>query len=347
MTKDNDLYLLNASEEQLENLRTFLRSDVKTNQLLALNMMQSGGLPEKLVEDVLRLYLDRRTGYTKKYSEEKFIVGVKSEVEKLFKLFDFEELVFPERLQHIFKDGHAAFQKLENLGIDPNGFITNFSLDFVLKSGEFEESAMAKKLHQALWSFDTELNLKRMELPALPEVIGDFTKLKRVNMTKNHLTHLPDTFGNLKKLEELVLTKNKFSEYPKGLFELESLMFLDLSENRLTVFSTHFPKLKNLKWLFLTRNFIQELPEEITGMVALENLNLGYNSLSELPGFIGDLHNLEFLNLRGNNIDKVPDEFHYLIKLKTIDLRDNPIGKNMGEKLKLKKLLPRYCELLI
>ncbi|KAA3623050.1 MAG: hypothetical protein DWQ02_25165, partial [Bacteroidetes bacterium] len=185
MTKETDLYLLTASEQQLENLRTFLRSDVKTNQLLALNMMQSGGLPEMLVEDVLRLYLDRRTGYTKKYSEEKFIIGVKSEVEKLFKQFDCEELIFPERLQHIFSNGEAAFQKLKKFGIDPNGYITNFSLDFVLKSRKFEESAVARKLHQSLWSFDTELNLKRMELPGLPEVIGDFDKLKRVNLTKN------------------------------------------------------------------------------------------------------------------------------------------------------------------
>ncbi len=347
MEKETDLYLLYASEQQLENLRTFLRSQVKTNQLLALNMMQSGGLPEVLVEDVLRLYLDRRTGYTKKYSEEKFIIGVKSEVEKLFRQFDFEELIFPERLQHIFSDGEAAFKKLKNLGIDPNSFITNFSLDFVLKSGKFEEHAVSRKLRQSLWSFDTELNLKRMELSALPEVIGEFKKLKRVNLTKNQLADLPETFGNLKNLEELVLTKNKFSDYPNGLFSLESLMFLDLSENRLPHFSTRFPELKNLKWLFLNRNFLQELPEEMTGMVALENLNLAFNSLTEIPQFIGDLDTLEFLNLRGNNIAEIPEELHYLIKLKSVDLRDNPIGKNMPEKLKLKKLLPRYCELLI
>lgn len=345
--QENDLYLLNASETQLENLRTFLRSDTKTNQLLALNMMQTGGLPEAMLEDVMRLYLDRRTGYTKVYSEEKFIVGVKTEIEKLLKSYGYEELIFPERIQHIFKDGAAAFEKLEQSGLDPNLFITHFPLEFVLNSDQFESDAIGSKLRQSLWSFDTELNLLSLRLEQLPQAIGKFKKLKRMNLTKNQLTSLPDSLTTLKNLEELVLAKNKFSNYPEVLFNFKSLIFLDLTENNLPVFSKQFPKLDQLQWLFLTRNFIQELPEEITGMTALKNLNLAFNSITEIPKFLGDLHNLEFLNLRGNSIQNVPDELHCLIKLKSIDLRDNPISKNVKEKLRLKQLLPRYCELLI
>ncbi len=345
--EEKDLYLLSASEAQLENLRSFLKSDVKTNQLLAIGMMQSGGLPEVLVEDVLRLYLDRRTGYTKKYSEEKILVGVKSEVEELFKKYGYEELISPDRLHHIFKDGAATFARMKSIGIDPAKYITNFPLVYVLKSHSFPDEAVAKKLRTSLWSFGTEWNFLKLDLTELPEVIGEFTSLRRMNLAYNQLSDLPASISNLQQLEELVLNKNVFSDYPEKLFSLRSLKFLDLSDNKLTYFSPRFKELSNLEWLFLPRNFIMELPEEIAGMESLKNFSLAYNSLTEIPDFIGDLHDLESLNLRSNNIEHVSEEIRYLIKLKSLDLRDNPIGKNIPGKLQLKKLLPRYCELLI
>jgi hypothetical protein len=345
--EENDLYLLSANEAQLEHLRSFLKSDVKTNQLLAIGMMQSGGLPEALVEDVLRLYLDRRTGYTKKYSEEKVLVGVKSEVEELFKKYGYEALISPDRLHHIFEDGKETFAKMKSLGIDPADFVANFSLGFVLKSHSFPERAVAEKLRRSLWSFGTEWNFLKMGLTELPEVIGQFPRLRRLNLANNHLTDFPKSFVQLRELEELVLTRNNFSDYPEQLFRLRSLKFLDFSENKLTHFSSDFKELVNLEWLFLPRNFIMELPEEITGMESLKNLSLAFNSLTEIPPFIGDLQNLESLNLRGNNIERVPEAMRQLIKLRSLDLKDNPIGKNIPEKIKLKKLLPRYCELSI
>ncbi|MCB0649859.1 MAG: leucine-rich repeat domain-containing protein [Saprospiraceae bacterium] len=343
----NEYYLFNASAAQLENLRTFLHSDQKTNQLLAIGMMQTGGLPNALVADVLQLYLDKRTGYTKRYSETKVLIGVKSEIESLLIKFGYDEFIFPDPLHPVFKDGETAFQKMKATGVDPNKFVACFPAEFVFKGHRFEDWAVAQKVEQEVLNFDTELNLKGMGLEKIPEVVGAFNQLKRLNVFNNKIKQLPASFASLDQLEELVLGKNNINSYSPALFSLKSLMFLDLSENELPDFSPKFARLEKMEWLFLAKNFIRELSPEIVKMKSLKHFSVAFNSIAEIPSFIGEMGDLEVLNLEGNQINTVPEELGQLTKLRSLNLHDNPLAKNISEKIRLKKLLPRYCELII
>lgn len=343
----NEYYLFNASAAQLENLRAFLHSDQKTNQLLAIGMMQTGGLPQAMVADILQLYLDKRTGYTKRYSETKVLIGVKSEIESLLVKFGYDEFIFSDPLHPFFKDGAAAFQKMVVSGVDPNKFVACFPAEFVFKGNRFEDGAVARKVEQEVLNFDTELNLKGMGLEEIPEVVGAFSQLKRLNVFDNKIKQLPASFASLDQLEELVLGKNNIKSYSPALFSLNSLMFLDLSENEIPCFSPMFARLKKMEWLFLAKNLIRELPPEMVEMQSLKHFSIAFNAISEIPPFIGEMGHLEFLNLEGNQINTVPEALGQLTKLRSLNLQDNPIAKNISEKIRLKKLLPRYCELII
>ena len=98
-------------------------------------------------------------------------------------------------------------------------------------------------------------------LRALPDSIGNLTKLRILDLSSNDLRELPDSIGNLKNLEELYLSKNyEFSKLPDSIGNLESLKILELEGTNLDT-----------------------LPESIGNLTNLENLSFSKATNSEGP----------------------------------------------------------------
>ena len=69
------------------------------------------------------------------------------------------------------------------------------------------------------------------KIKALPQSIGDLTKLQKFPLAGNQLTSLPNTMKNCKNLELLRLSANKLSHIPNWIFELPKLSWLAFSGN--------------------------------------------------------------------------------------------------------------------
>jgi Leucine-rich repeat (LRR) protein len=115
-----------------------------------------------------------------------------------------------------------------------------------------------------------ELSLGKRNIPVLPDTIGEFTLLRKLdlgysNVAKvsakigdlknidfislygNELVDLPIEMQNLKSLKKLYLGKNKFSKIPDALAGMEGLIYLSIDENPLILDEKGVEILSNLK----------------------------------------------------------------------------------------------------
>ncbi|MHA1856769.1 MAG: tetratricopeptide repeat protein, partial [Promethearchaeota archaeon] len=76
-----------------------------------------------------------------------------------------------------------------------------------------------------------ELALSGKNLTKLPESIGNFAFLQKIDISSNKLTHLPNSFQNLRKLNYIDLNYNKFDNIPEYIFNFPELSFLSIDSN--------------------------------------------------------------------------------------------------------------------
>jgi hypothetical protein len=105
-----------------------------------------------------------------------------------------------------------------------------------------------QKIAEALQSGATELDLHTSvnmgaiqppKLTELPELLGELTQIKSLNLSNNELKKLPKWFNQLTQLTSLNLSSNQLTTLPPSLGQLTQLAVLNLSINQLT---THAPK---------------------------------------------------------------------------------------------------------
>lgn len=148
---------------------------------------------------------------------------------------------------------------------------------------------------EGYWSLGYLSNTTKLEihfdgaLDALPQEIGNMTKLQEILLGSNQLSSLPASFINLTNLQELSLRDNKFQSLPLVLTDLHNLQKLNLESNQLIM-----------------------LPQEIGKLTKLQELSLRNNKLSVLPHSIGELINLRYIDLRDNFLESLPQEISKL-----------------------------------
>lgn len=164
------------------------------------------------------------------------------------------------------------------------------------------------------------LDLISCGVEALPDEIGNLTRLRTLYANWCRLTELPDTLGRLTALEDLWLNNNQLTRLPDSFDRLLRLKKLSLDANQLSRFPGVLLELRQLEQLRLTDNGIAVLPDEIGDLTGLRSLSLGRNDLTTLPRGIAGLKKLTYLGLQGNPLQSLPDELWQLPCLVTLNL---------------------------
>ena len=183
---------------------------------------------------------------------------------------------------------------------------------------------------QALWRIEeaqkdeaVKLDLSRLALTTLPEVLGNLTVLQALYLAGNQLTTLPGWLGNLTALQRLLLSENQLTTLPQSLGNLTKLQTLHLYDNRLTTLPESFGNLISLRTLYINANPLTTLPESLGKLTNLENLAL--SNLTVIPEWLGNLTSLRFFALESANIVAWPEWLSNLTKLRALYLNDNQL----------------------
>mmetsp|Transcript_5141 Transcript_5141/g.12273 ORF Transcript_5141/g.12273 Transcript_5141/m.12273 type:complete len:406 (+) Transcript_5141:57-1274(+) len=170
----------------------------------------------------------------------------------------------------------------------------------------------------------TKLNLRNSGINTIPPSIRRLQNLKELNLSYSNVTSLPDEIGDLGNLVVLDLSKTNIASLPPSIGGWNSLQELDLSSTRqLTSLPEEIGNLCSLKALDLTFSGVTALPTSIGGCQALQELFLcRIEQLTSLPNEIGNLTNLTHLNLQGSGITSLPPSIGQLRNLEGLDLRD-------------------------
>lgn len=177
-----------------------------------------------------------------------------------------------------------------------------------------------------------DIGSSQRTLTAVPDSIGNLTSLREVRIW-GHLTELPDSVGRWRQLEKLNLTGNHLTTLPTTIGQLANLRDLDVHDNRLTGLPPEIGQLTNLAKLNASARFnqpeegLQMLPPEIGQLVNLDVLTLNHAQLTELPTEIGNLLKLRCFYVRGNRLTAVPASITQLTNLQYLDLRDNQLSR--------------------
>lgn len=116
------------------------------------------------------------------------------------------------------------------------------------------------------------------KLIALPEAIGNFTKLETLNAMNNLITSVPMCYANLKNLKTVNLSNNQIVEFPAMFSGLTHLDMLDLSRNKITSIPSAAKDLYCTE-LNLNQNQISSIAEELAQCPKLKTLRLEENCL--------------------------------------------------------------------
>lgn len=185
----------------------------------------------------------------------------------------------------------------------------------------YEEAV--RRIEQAKKENSKELDLSRLMLKSIPEIIGQLTDLQTLKLSDNRLTSIPDFIGQLTKLRRLDLVYNQLGNLPESLGQLKELRTLNLFANRLTSIPECLGQLQTLQQVNLYSNQLLRIPDSFCQLKALRKLDLSRNQLKNLPKNLCNLDTLEALDLSFNQLINLPESLILLGSLKCLFLHEN------------------------
>jgi Leucine-rich repeat (LRR) protein len=197
-----------------------------------------------------------------------------------------------------------------------------------------------------------KLDLEANELTELPVTIVNLKKLKTIHLSGNPLELLPETFGDLKSLERFILMDfhdNPSSDQPLGqgsLFaclpesfgKLTALKQVAIMNSRLTRLPDSFGNLSSLKDLSLDLGTYCDFyfPPTMKNLKQLREISL--SAFDRVPDFVGEIKNLTALDISHNRLYTLPDFIGNLKNLKILGLHSTWITEVPDWIANLKKL---------
>ncbi|MDY7576198.1 leucine-rich repeat domain-containing protein [Actimicrobium sp. CCI2.3] len=196
---------------------------------------------------------------------------------------------------------HAYTARLEQMKKELNAWVKGG------QEGENRKEAK-QRIIACFLERKTELSLKRLQLKALPDCLGNLTSLTALYLDDNRLTELPQGIGKLTALESLRVAHNHLTELPEWTGKLTSLKKLYLDHNHLKELPERLGELTALAVLHVDDNQLTKLPERLGELTSLDELFVKNNQLKELPEYIGKLPSLKKLSVDGNPLTFLSEE---------------------------------------
>jgi Leucine-rich repeat (LRR) protein/predicted DNA-binding WGR domain protein len=350
-----------TSPELAENLGELLSSPDAANQLLALELMKTGGVPAGQFGNLLGVaYLADDAAVRKKA-----MTLLKANAPEPMQRMLAERMSFlnvaTEDKMNSYIEKFAELDEINALTLARKVFAsTGKGIKYLLTHGD---EALQREVLSALIEGD-KLHIIYRDLETMPAVLGEFTHLKDVRLHGNRLAEVPEALWKLTNLEQLDLSSNKLTEIPAELAKLTKLTSLDvaanklkslpaqvttLSElsflgvwnNKLKKFPKGLAKLKNVTKLTLDQMNLTDIPLEICEMAQLKELSLGYNKLQGLRPEVIGLTGLIKLRLGTNELVAFPEAVTTLKSLEELEIDFNKITeipKTISALTNLKKL---------
>ena len=168
-----------------------------------------------------------------------------------------------------------------------------------------------------------EINLSDNNLSGqIPSEIGDFSKLRVLNLAnnnngyyKNIKGNIPSEIGRLTELEDLrIFNQALTGEITFWIDKLEKLKIIMLGKNYLTgSLPESIEKLTQLNHLDISNNKFQGgIPERLGNLQYLDYLNLSYNEFSgTIPSSLNNLPSIKYLYLNYNLFDGMESKLPY------------------------------------
>lgn len=231
MEQLNDLempYLLEAEAEgtvkdQLEHLRSLLRTGQEDNIMLAFEILHGGGFPEELMTDLFLLYKEtnrpkvRREAlnFINQYGPSEFGLAVKRRLSIFGRWV--REATICKNLLYYCEAGNLDRKRAVNYLYQKTKKGASFALLHLSLEDKiefFKADLRAEKL-----------NLSRLDLSSLPKDLPKMGCIRELNLSVNYFSSLPEVvFSGLKDLEVLKLqTVFYLGDFPQRLLHIPSL----------------------------------------------------------------------------------------------------------------------------
>ena len=138
-----------------------------------------------------------------------------------------------------------------------------------------------------------DLNLAGLRLKSIPNSIGLFTSLERLDLSSNSLDRLPKLISSLKNLETLLLNSNNFKEVPEEVYFLKGLQNLEISDCPLETISPKIGSLLELRTLKIQKTPLSIIPNEIGSLKKLAVLDVTNSKNIVFPESLNTFSSLE------------------------------------------------------
>ena len=238
---NNDQYLKNRNKETsqyIDKIKKLLDSKQEENLRLALQLVESGGVPPELLTYLYVIGICYEDLDIAKKAHELFSNNAPPELldytQNLWEYDDplsLSEYEISEFLEESKKTQHFNSPLLANLMLK----FGNVGGSYCLKNNTAPAEVILREIYNTEW-----LSLSSFELDKLPPEVGLFTETKHLVISSNNFSEIPDEIQNLINLERIY-----FDETP-------------LSDQAIHRLDTFFPKAMGYHYSTLGRNAFHE-----------------------------------------------------------------------------------------
>lgn len=123
-----------------------------------------------------------------------------------------------------------------------------------------------------------------------------------IDLKKMNLTQLPEVLFQFKNLQYLNLSKNKLTDI-NGVENFPHLRYLNVEKNKLEYFPVSICQLIEIETLILNRNNFETIPPCIEQCQKLKVIDLWYTAVTSLPNEMIRIKTLESIDLTGVQIN--------------------------------------------
>ena len=341
-------YLKHEAPEVTENLQDLLQNPAVENLEIALQIMEIGGMPTHLIEEVVGLMLFHTDNKIRKKA--KLIFD-----RYLTQHLSVEAQQLLQKQAYRIKEDKKITQYLRNLAK-----ATNWDLD-ILAYATYRASGKTQAQGLCLMS-------SKISICVIRDYINRYEEIEFVphNYLANglYLEHIPPAVVDIsKEVETIKLQGFKFKEeeylklngfkrltinlensakIPYSIFSNTQLERLDLTAYRVKKLSALIGNLKALKQLRLFLLNTTTLPRELENLKQLKKLTLSIAE-TKIPACIAELNTLEYWFM-GSPVTNFPKELEQLTQLKSLNIEASkqcPTGDAERLKLFVKKIKGR------